>query len=362
MQLGDFVLSNSERIISEWETSARTCRLPADTTSGPDLRAHGRGILDAIALGLPPRSQPPEASWSTVARAHGTTRRLAGVTPGQMVAEFGALRVSVLRLWTDTEQQLTHTHLEDLSLFNRAVDQALAESIACYVHDLEYSKDVFLEIVGHDLRNPLAAIMMSATLMISTEEPTWPHAKTASRILNSGVRMERIIAELMDFTRCRHGAGIAITPVSADLEAICRHTIEEVVRTYPKHVVRLDVGGHLRGRWDETRMGQALSNVICHAVTHANDRTPVTITACGERDEVVVSVHHEGRVVPAAELPDLFNPLKSIGPDGKKLRDLSGLGLFIAKEIVVAHGGGIEVSSLPERGTTFIIRLPNARA
>ena len=102
-----------------------------------------------------------------------------------------------------------------------------------YAQEVDRFKDVFLGVLGHDLRKPLGAIMMSATVLATQEGPEWQHSKTAARILSSGTRMERLIRDLLDFTRARLGAGIPITCTEVDLEAECRRTVDEIAAFHP---------------------------------------------------------------------------------------------------------------------------------
>ena len=122
-----------------------------------------------------------------------------------MVSEFRALRASVIRLWRAAGGRRTAADFEDLTRFNEAIDQALAESLTRYARDLEHSKEMFLAILGHDLRTPLGAIMMSATGLLMSPDLGQPQQAAASRILNSGTRIKGMVNDLLDFTRTRLG-------------------------------------------------------------------------------------------------------------------------------------------------------------
>jgi signal transduction histidine kinase len=369
--LGKVILANSKRIVSEWEEFAKSCLPAAAVMDLEDRRDHVEAMLHAIARDLEtPQTRREQAEKSrgeddsevdsdTAANAHGTDRAASGYTPIQMVAEFRALRASVLRIWTETEKELSHEGLETVTRFNEAIDQLLAESMAQYAEDVEYSKDLFLGVLGHDLRNPLSAVLMTAAQMIAHEGPDWRHLKATTRIVTSCTRMDGMICDLVDFTRARLGGGIPVDRVEMDLEPLVRETIDEITAFHPESVITLDANGQLRGQWDRGRIGQALSNLIGNAVQHGAKSRPVEVTLRGEPDRVVVILRNEGPMIAKRDLREIFSPFRRIEPTDGKSRDLRsvGLGLFIAEAIVLAHQGTIDVEST-KAGTTFTVRLP----
>jgi signal transduction histidine kinase len=276
-----------------------------------------------------------------------------------MLAEFRALRASILKLWSAAESEFGREHLEDVTRFNEAIDQLLAESIARYVRDVDRSKDLFLGVIGHDLRNPLGAIMISASAMLAREGPDWSHSRSASRVLSSARRMLGMIDDLVDFTRSRLGTGIPIVRTDLDIEAICRQTADEITAFHPDRIVHFEASGQLRGEWDGGRIGQALSNLLGNAFQHGSTDAPVEVAVRGEPDRIVMTVHNKGPVIAKSELQDIFSPFRQLEPAHSKSRDprSAGLGLYIVQAIVTAHQGTIDVEST-ESGTTFTVRLP----
>jgi signal transduction histidine kinase len=367
MRLSEFILTNKEQILSEWESFARTL-LPASQAMNIDeLRDHAEGILIAIAKDLEqPQSRAQQAEKSkgrsdpvqaTEAKAHGAVRAGKGFTLAQMMSEFRALRASVLRLWEEKESEALD--VQELIRFNEAIDQAVAQSSKKFGDDLEHSKDLFLGILGHDLGNPLGAIMMASSQLLRGADAVNP-SKAASRILRSSIRMKEIIGDLLDFTRTRLGTGMPISRKQVHLDEVCRDTAEEMRTLWEGQSIEVHTEGDLAGNWDGPRLGQVLSNLIGNAVAHGAKQAPITVTARGEPDQVVLTVHNWGNPIPTKHLNEIFLPLKRAGPDPKV--GGMGLGLFIAKEIVVAHGGEIEVESTHAKGTTFTMHLPRQPA
>jgi signal transduction histidine kinase len=368
VRIAQFITANSKRIVSEWAEFARTCDPAMDLEQRRD---HVEGMLKAIAidLGTPQTKgeqrekakghEDAHVDSDTAATAHGTDRAAIGYTPVEMVSEFRALRASVLRLWSEAQTEFDRASVDDVTRFNEAIDQLLAESITRYAQDVDSSKDLFIGVLGHDLRNPLGAIMMSATVMMTQEGPDWPHLKTVSRILRSGTRMDEIIGDLLDFTRTRLGSGIPVVRAEMDMETVCRQTVDEITAFHPGCVVHFEASGPLRGEWDTGRIGQALSNLVGNACQHGLENAPIEVTLRGEPDQVVLTVHNKGPVIAKRDLQDIFNPFRQLDPGRAKSKNPSslGLGLYIVQAIVTAHQGTIDVEST-ERGTTFMVRLP----
>jgi signal transduction histidine kinase len=370
MKLAQFIAANSKRITSDWEEFARACDPGMNLVQRRD---HVEGMLKAIALDLDtPQTKGEQEEKSkgnddadvdsnTAANAHGTDRAALGYTPAQMMSEFRALRASVLCLWSEAENEFDRSSLEQVTRFNEAIDQVLAESMTRYAQDVDHSKELFLGVLGHDLRNPLGAIMMSATVMMTQEGPDWPHLKTVSRIVRSGTRMNEIIGDLLDFTRTRLGAGIPVVREDMDMETTCRQAVDEITAFHPGCIVHFEASGPLRGQWDKGRIGQALSNLVGNAYQHGAENVPIEVSVRGEPDRVVVTVRNEGPVIPKTLLKDIFSPFRQLDPGRAKSKGVSslGLGLYIVQAIVTAHQGTIDVEST-ERGTTFTMRLPRS--
>ncbi len=370
MRLADFIERNMESILSEWQAFAAT-RLPAAASMGSlALRNHAPLILQAIAADLR-MSQTSEAQLTkslgqapvlpgaplTAAEAHGAVRAQVGFNISQMVSEYRALRASVLRLWSDSGLD-TASVVDDIIRFSEAIDQAIAESVRHFSDEVDRARNLFLGILGHELRSPLAAILMTAQYLSQIRADT--NVSTAARrLISSGTRMHALLDDLLDYSRTNLGAGMKIVPTSTDLADICAAVLEEAKSVDPTHRVNLQITGDVRGIWDRRRLHQVLSNLVLNALTYGSPSTPVRVEAAGSQDQVVVSVRSQGPVIPPAMLLTLFEPLRrgpakaSAGVGNGHL----GLGLYISREIVKAHGGEIEARSADDE-TVFTVRLP----
>ena len=211
-------------------------------------------------------------------------------------------------------------------------------------------REHLLGIVSHDLRNPLTAIVTSAQLLLRYGELPERQARVVARISSSADRMARMIDDLLDFARTRLGGEFPIHPRRVDLRQICEQTVDELEFAYTRQV-KIDAQGDLWGDWDPDRMAQVISNLVGNALQHSDG--DVTVTLRGETDFVVLETNNGGPPIPRDVLAHIFEP----GRRGDARAGGLGLGLFIVQQIVLAHGGSIEVRS-NGHGTTFTAALP----
>jgi signal transduction histidine kinase len=215
--------------------------------------------------------------------------------------------------------------------------------------------EMFTAVLGHDLRTPLNAVVAGASLL--TQMQAEPHAKdVAERILSSGRRMTEMIDQLLDLSRARLSGGFAIVRAPMDLKALLERIVAEVQATAPQRRIALETAGELTGDWEEGRLGQLLSNLLTNAIRHGAEGT-ISVYASGtEPDHISFSVQNSGAIAPHVR-ERLFDPFRAGGDPLTRSGGL-GLGLFIVKQIVEAHGGNIAVSSSAADGTRFEVQLP----
>lgn len=372
MRLADFIDKKVDEIVAQWQAFAAT-RLPASSKmEALALRDHAPQILHAIAVDLRTSQAASEQLTkshglapvvpgmpNTAAEAHGTLRAQSGFSITQVVSEYRALRASVLRLWAlaDGSGEF-ETVAEDMIRFNEAIDQAIVESVDFYSREVDRGRNLFLGILGHELRSPLNAIQMTAQYLsqIRSDDTV---SKATQRLVDSGTRMQALLDDLLDYSRTTLHVGITITAESADLSLICAKVVEEVKASHPARKVTLEINGDATGIWDAKRLHQALSNLVLNALNHGTSAAPVRVRVVGSARQVTISVINEGIAIPPSVLLTIFDPLRRGPPerDTPPTGTHLGLGLFIAREIVKSHGGELDVSS-NERETVFAMRLP----
>jgi len=375
MRLAQFIVANSEAILAAWERFARTV-LPEAMMDSFALRDHAADLLLATVrdmesvqtAALRENKSGGYNDGSAVSlrlngasEEHAIGRLGSGFDVLQLVSEYRALRASVLSLWRKSLPTADDRDVDDLHLFHESIDQSLAKAVSSYTKRVDQSRDLFLAILSHDLRNPLNSIAMSAAMIPLQHASDAESTETASQISSNVSLMARMIGDLLDYTRTRLGAGMPVSPAPMDLGALCREVFAEYRSGFPQRLIRLETKGDLTGDWDADRLRQAVSNLVGNAVQHGAEDVPVDLTVTGEASDVVVVVHNGGPSIPPGELTKIFEPLvrgSSAGRPRPNRPGSIGLGLYIAREIVLSHGGNIEVTSSEARGTTFTVRLP----
>jgi sigma-B regulation protein RsbU (phosphoserine phosphatase) len=226
---------------------------------------------------------------------------------------------------------------------------------------LQEFQERFIAILGHDLRNPLSAVDMGAGLVRQRAAALKDEAlvRVADRMKSSTRRMSRMIEQILDLTRSRLAGGLEIHRESMDLVATLVAIVEEIRVGHPSRQIDLRCPPTVTGSWDRDRLEQVLSNLIGNAINYGDEEKPVTIDVREDRAHVSVAVHNFGRPIAEPVRLELFSPFRRGERDSKTTETEGlGLGLYISRELVVAHGGDIEASSTSAEGTTFRVRLP----
>jgi signal transduction histidine kinase len=372
MNFGTFIASHVPGIIAEWETIARAFA-PRRAVTREVLRDHWDEILTAIAAEMEgPAPAPQQAAQGApsapsalqhAAAQHGLRRQREHFELDELVAEFRAMRVTVLRAWPRSEDAAGDTlSVDETTRFSEALDRALAESIERYSADRARIRDLFLAVLGHDLRDPLSGINMATHVLDRPVLDDTLRVKAAVRIKRAVRVMDHLITDLLDFTRSRLGSGLPIHKTHCDLAQVAEDALEAVRTGVPEHRFDAELSGDLTLQADPARVAQLLSNLLYNAAQHGAPATPIALRIAGDADSVTVQVHNQGAPIPQEALAAVFEPLvqaaKRSGSKGARSSTSMGLGLFIAKEIVRGHGGTIGVESSKDAGTTFTFQLP----
>jgi len=376
MRLSDFIVAHVDRIVDEWEGFAKTIKPAADSMNSVELRDHSREILLAAARDMNTAQTKSEQkaksqgadlqktpSLDVAAANHGELRHTVGFDLVQMTSEFRHLRASVIRLWVESLKTPDLAYFTDMIRFNEAIDEALAESTAAYAEQVERSRDIFLAILGHDLRAPLQAVSMSADLLARKTELDAKSQGYVSRIKSSTRHMGAMVSDLLEFVRSRLGASLPVDRKRMDLSIACKEAVAEACAGQPESDPRVEIEGDTVGFWDRGRIDQLLQNLIGNALQHGVAGQEIFIKVSGEQDHVQLIVHNLGDPISEDAIGSIFDPLVRSSSEGTVPHGPStslGLGLFIVKEVVNAHGGSITVTSNVGDGTTFTVVLPKS--
>jgi signal transduction histidine kinase len=356
-------------ILRDWESFARTLLPAAGGLDSLALRDHAQKILEAIAQDLQTSQTRQEQSDKsrgraainqgapeTAAQTHAVLRARAGFDINQLVAEYRALRASVLRQWIDFSP-LEKADIDDMIRFNEAIDQAVAESVGHFHRAVEQYRNLLLGMLGHDMRNPLNCITMTASHLASLQAGD-EVSEAAGMLIRSGASMQTLLDDLSDFNRTNLGLGLKVVPCDVDLANVVGDELEQLRAAFPGRRIEFAATGDNRGRWDPARVQQLIRNLVSNAIKYGTPDAPVRVILRGEMHEVRLEVSNSGRIDPR-EIRQIFDPLTR-GSAGEALHEARaglGLGLFIVREIAKAHGGDIE-ARCQEEETTFSVRFP----
>lgn len=381
MRLADFILANIGPILAEWDVFAHSLA-SGKTITRLALRNDAEAILRAAASDMQTEQSlaqrvskskgnggaagAPSDRLDQASSLHGVQRVGLGFDIMEVVSEYRALRASVLHLWC---QSLPQSDLDDLAdldgitRFNESMDQSLAKAVDSHTRRVDQSRRMFLAILSHDLRNPLSCIRMAAHLVASATDANAKAAYALSQIDTNAEVIRRLIDDLTDFASTGLGNTMPLTCEPVDLEELCRDVINAVGTSHPGRTLRFHSDGDLTGEWDAARLRQVISNLMGNALQHGSEDGPIELSALSQPSTVVLHVRNEGVPIPSEALATIFDPLvrHALAESAASRAPGSiGLGLYIVREIVVAHGGTVEVASTAQEGTTFTVCLPRS--
>ena len=368
MRLPDFIQANMQRILDDAVDFAITQAPEGAQLNHKRLRNDIPLILRDIVADLrTPQSAAEQrdkaqgrtahaTSPESAASSHGRSRADDGFGVNQMIAEYRALRASVLRLWA-ADQALSGDAIDDMMRFNEAIDQAVAESLLEFSRTVESWRNVFLGALGHDLRGPLAAVVGTAELLADTAQGT-PHAHQAARILSGGQHLSRLVDGLLDYSKSTLGAGMPLHRIACDLGEAVAAELDLLRAALPEAPLRLQVQGATHRYFDDARIREAVHNLVTNAAKYGQRAAPIDVALTGDARSVRIAVSNAGQPLSSDALHALFDPLRRGSLPAHKGEHASlGLGLFLVREIAIAHGGDV-AAHVDEGVTTFAIHLP----
>jgi signal transduction histidine kinase len=237
--------------------------------------------------------------------------------------------------------------------------QQLAQQLQEQTETLRLN-EMFTAVLGHDLRNPLSAILMAAHIIQHQSDNETVRA-TAKRILLSGRRMTRMIDDMLDLARARLAGGIPLNVNHSDIAEPVQRVVREYEIAFPERRIELQQDGDFAGEWDADRLAQVAANLIGNALQHGDANHPVQIQLDGTAPgDVVLSVSNAGRI-PEHMLPRLFEPFQGGQRQPGQNQGL-GLGLYIVQQIVHAHQGSVDVHCADGTHTHFRVKIPRRAA
>lgn len=367
MRLHEFMRANIEAILAIWEQEFNHRTSTVNPMELGARRALTRKILLGIASEIETGSAVPFDSLlqapiggATSASNHGDQRLAIGYTLQQLQAEYRILRQVVTSEWMKVCRSWSMQEIVDMATFNAALDRALGASTSAYVAGLDRSRDLFIGVLGHDLRGPINAALMS--IFIVGRDPALSEQSIAalSRSERSVRQMNDLVSELLDFVSGHFGLHRHLSVADISMTKICEEAISDAQIIYPHRQFVAKFGDDTLGRWDAHRIKQAVYNLLRNANEHGAAATPIVITTRGDEESVTVEVHNQGDPIPPLSLTRIFDPFTqaSSGEANMHTKGSIGLGLFIVRDAAMLHDGHVSVDSTAEDGTVFRIELP----
>jgi len=221
----------------------------------------------------------------------------------------------------------------------------------------ERARDTLFAMLGHDLRDPLQAIMMAAQLLERQNETDSAKSTLGKRIVSSSSRMKRLISEVLDVSRIQNGLGLSVAPEPTDVGAILQDLVRETMTAHPNLKIDLECSTAGTANVDPDRIGQVVSNLLSNARHHGDSERPITVHAVGDESRVKISITNHGQPIDPKVIPTLFNPFKAGYRPNRKNPTGLGLGLYIVHEIVSGHNGTIDVRC-DDGKVTFHMEFP----
>ncbi len=262
----------------------------------------------------------------------------------------------VSRMVRATGRRVSGTHGAPDIFVGIMQDVTAAASLREAAEDRALFAEQMVGIVSHDLRTPLAAITMN-TRLLGRDALDARQAAALDRIGSSVRRAQRLVDDLLDFTAARLGRGLTVAPRTIDLCAVVAAAVSELADVHGAHRLVHTHTGDPVCTADADRLIEVLGNLVGNAVVYGAADAAIAVTSCVDGAQVRIAVHNRGPAITAELLPQLFDPM--IRGDARESGQRNvGLGLYIVRQIALAHGGDVSVASSPEQGTTFTVVLP----
>lgn len=371
MKFFDFIENNKEDISNEWIKYAQENIDGAKNLQLEEVQDDIIEMLERIVESMKALetdseqqkkskgNQDMQSNEVEASHRHGSQRFGVGFDVVELSSEFRALRASVLRLWEEKRvTEKLETDFQDMIRFNEAIDEVWIISLERFHNNVEESKNWFMGILAHDLRNPLSVISGVQSLLTSSTVLSEDQKPLVGALSASVKRMTELIDNLMELTNLRLGSGMSINKTTVDLSKLAEKIVQEVQLGYPEAELIIESSGPIQGKWDNVRLNQLMTNLLSNALKHGKSGSPVRVSVSAKDNEAFLKVHNEGSPIPKP-IKDMISSGVFAKTDGDPTKnDSYGLGLYIVNTIVDGHDGQLAVASNVEEGTTFKVMLP----
>jgi len=376
MKLSAFIRSHTKEIAQEWDEFARTCLPAAGAMDDARLRDHVVTLLAFIAddMDSPQSSveqtekgkgKGPRLDGDSEAETHAVLRAADQFTIEQVMAEFRALRASILRL--STKESTTPPEVVEITRFNECIDQMLSESVARHakivaedIRKESRAKEEFISTLSHELRNPVAAISNCSQLLNARGRADPSIARVADILARQTGHLARLLEDLLDVARISRGRinlRLAVTDIRKCVQDAVDSNSAVIVQN--EQEVKVDMPSlPVMSNVDCTRVAQVLSNLVNNAAKYSPTAATIEVSLVCETNHAVMRVKDNGVGIEPDLLPHMFdafheNRVTSLVGQGL------GVGLWLSRQLVEMQGGTITAHSEGlGTGAEFCVRLP----
>lgn len=348
------MLALRDEVLREWGERLKATVEEAQQLSLPILINTFPLLYENLAQSISPDFPRVMATENdTVAREHGGERaRLTNYNAQAIISEYQLLRWTILDVLRREGVQLDN---REFYVINASIDDSIREAANAFALAQATLRERFVAALTHDLRNPLASASMAAELIrVSTAEPR--SRELAERVVDSLERMDGMINDLLDAVVFHAGEPMRLQLGSFDVFALVREVRDHFAAIHGNDIEASGDTAH--AVWDRTAIKRALENLVGNAVKYRTPGTPILIAVTSQHERVRISVHNAGEPIPPEQADLVFQVFRRAPSALDSDKQGWGLGLPFVRAVAESHGGSIDLSSAPERGTTFVLDLP----
>ncbi|MBW4484021.1 MAG: HAMP domain-containing histidine kinase [Tildeniella torsiva UHER 1998/13D] len=350
---------NSKKIMKLWETRTREELSASIHQDSLALQNSLPRYLNHLADDLCDQPGKTSAQIETirlesthVGKQHGHERAgYADYTVSQLILEYHILRQVIFQVLEEQDP----LDVRDRDIIIDSIEQAVNDAATQFSHTLRDIQEMFMVTLTHDLRGPVNVVKMGAQLILRRFERGDAHLDITVRMIGAIDRMDAMIQNLLDASRLRAGQSLTLDFEECNLDQLLRESVEDLAFIYGERFVVVS-DPSITSSCSRKQIRRVIENLASNAVKYGEPDTPITFILQRDNGWIHLTIHNQGTPIPPETQSILFQQFRRTPAAEEKTG--WGLGLFLAKNIVEAHRGTIDIESAEGKGTSFIIKLP----
>jgi signal transduction histidine kinase len=358
--VADCLKRNAEKIMQMWEVRARdevSASLHQDSLVLQDsLPLYLNQLVDELSTRIersPAKITADQVETTRIGKQHGHERAgYVDYTLTQLIFEYHILRQVIFQV-LEEESPLG---MRERDIIIDSIEQAVNDAATQFSQTLREIQEMFMVTLTHDMRGSVNVVKMGTQLILRRLERGDSHVDVATRMLTAVDRMDAMIQNLLDASRIRAGQSLKLDFEECYLDQLLHEVIEDLSFTHgDRFVVVAD--STIKSKCSRKQMRRVIENLAINAVKYGAPNTPITLTLQQTATQIELTIHNQGTPIAVEAQSILFQQFRRTVSAEEETG--WGLGLFLAKNIIEKHQGTIEVESAEDKGTSFIIKLPN---